>query len=182
MSIQRIRVFLFGDEALDVGQCGCRFSRQQSLHEHPRHIGLVVFLHHVLHLALANLLAVVVHQPHLGAISHIVFYGEETPVLGHIVAEDSQTRTVVHAGHAAYALVVVHRRRATRSGLADGALRTAEGAGVAGEAVEAVELHERLLCHALRSGQVWLLEDAHGVLLRVDILARDVEVFVVVVA
>ena len=82
--------------------------------------------------------------------------------------------------HAADALVVVHRRRAAGGGLADGPLGTAEGAGVAGKAVETVDLHEGTEFLPLLGGQVGFLQQPYRMLLAVDILARDVEVLVVV--
>ena len=61
-------------------------------------------------------------------------------------------------------------------------LRATERAGVAGKAIEAVQLHKRLLRHALRRRQIGFLKNAYGVLLRVDILAGDVEILIVVEA
>ena len=61
-------------------------------------------------------------------------------------------------------------------------LRATERTGVAGKAIEAVQLHKRLLRHALRRRQIGLFKNAYGVLLRVDILAGDIKVLIVVEA
>ena len=175
--VKRLWVFLLDDEALDVGHLAVDLG-----HFNAGHIGLVVLLEDLLHRSLAYPLAVVVDQVDLGALFDGVLDGQEAPLFLQVIAEDCQTGAVVDALHTAYALVVVHRRCAAGGGLADGALGAAEGAGVAGEAIEAVELHERLGFHALLAGQVGLVEQSHGVLLAVDILARDVEVFVIIVA
>ena len=175
LNIQRIRIFVFYNEALDVGHLAVDLD-----HFDARHIGLVVFLEDLLYNALSKLLSVVVDQVDFGTVLHRVLDRQEAPVLCQVVTEDGQSRTMVHAGHTADALVVVDRRGRAGGGLADGPLRAGESAGVAGETVEAVELHKRFCGHSLGGGQVGLLQQAHGVLLRIDILARDVEILVVV--
>ena len=61
-------------------------------------------------------------------------------------------------------------------------VRTAERAGIAGETIEAVDLHEGFFCHTLLGGQLGLFEQAHGMLLRVDVFTGNLEIIVVVEA
>ena len=176
--INRFRVSLFQDKAtggnqlfaVDVGGL------------HAYHMGLVVLAEHLFNHALANFLAVVVDEEDLLAFFHVIFDGQEEHVLVEVVAEDGQTWAVVDALHAADALAVIHHRHGVGRGLGDGALRAAERAGVAGEAIEAVKLYERLGKHAFLVGQVGVFQYAHRTLLRVDILSRNLEIFVIVVA
>ncbi len=177
LNTQSIQIFLLQDKAFNVGHLAVDLGDEDA-----GDVGLVVFMENLLYPTLADFTAVVVDQEDLGAVLHLVFDGEEAPVLGEVVAEDGETGAMVDAGHAADALVVVDSGSRRSGRLADGALWAGEGAGIAGETVEAVELYEGLGGHALGGGQVGTLEQAHGVLLGVDILARDVEVVVVVVA
>ena len=170
-------VILLDDKTFDVGNC-----TRVLHHLHTCQIGLVGFLHYLLNHTLANLLSVVVHQEHLGAFLHLVFDRQEADALLLVVAEDGQTGTRGDALHTANALVVVHRWGAACGGFGDCSLRAGEAAGVAGKAIQAVQLHKRLHGHTFWRGQCRFLQYADRMLLRVDILARDVQILVVVEA
>ena len=168
--MKRLRIAVFGDKALDIGQV-LRPQFSVLRYFDASHIGLVGLTQYLLYHALANLRAVVVDKIDLLAFLYLVLNGQEAPLLVKGITKYGQTWALVDALHTADTLVVVDDRRRRSGSLADCSLRTAERAGVAGKTVEAIHLYKRLELHTLGSGQVGFVEDADWMLLRVDILA-----------
>ena len=142
---------------------------------------LVRALRDLLNDTFADLLAVVIHQEDLSVLFRVVLERQEEPVLRDVVAKEGQARTVVHALHAADALVVVDLRHVVGGDFGDGALRARKRAGVAGETVEAVGHDERLL-QTVAGGTVGFLQHAHRMLLGIRVILGHGEVVVVVEA
>lgn len=178
MELERLGIILAKDKTFDIGVLDALVSGG---HLHAGEIGFIGFAYNLLDAAFAHLGAIIVDKEHLGTFGHLVFDGKETEALGDIVAENSQTGAGGDTLHAADALVVIDRRRGGSGGLGDGPLRAGEGAGIASETIEAVGLDEGFQLHAFGGGKIGFLEQANGVLLRIDILARDIEVIVVII-
>ena len=171
--VQRLGIALLEDEALHLIQV-IHLGRL-----YASHIGLVVFLENLLDDALAHLGAIVIHQEDFLALFHLIFHGQVDHILALVVAENGQTRAVVHTLHTADALVIIDDGHRRCGGLGDGTLRTCEGTGIAGEAVEAVDLHIGFQRHALIIGDAGLVEQTHRALLRVDILAGNFQIVLI---
>ena len=170
LELDGFRVSVFQDETSRI----CQFRIPHSafrIRFHAHHMGLVFLLQHLFNHAFAHGLAVVVDEEHFFAFFYVILDGQEQRVFVEVVAKDGQARTVVHALHTADALVVIDHRSGIGRSLGDGVLRAAERAGIAGEAKEAVQLHERFGLHALLGGQVGLFQNAHRMLLRINVLS-----------
>ena len=134
----RFRVAFLQDEAFDFGHHREFRPPLGVVDLHADDMRLVGLAQHLLDGAVAQNLAVVVDEVDFLAFVDIVFDGKEKRAFVEVITKDGQARTVVDALHTADALVVIHDGRSVGRSLGDGALRTAERAGVAGETVEAV--------------------------------------------
>ena len=176
LKFQRFRIPRLGNKALDVSHHTLMGKDFYSCH-----MGFVWLMENLFYQPLSYFLTIVVDQEDFNSIRHLILNGQEDELLVHIIAKDCQAWAIRNTLHTTYAFVVINCGCAGGCWLADGSLRTRETTRVAGKTIETVGLNERFHLHTLFGRQIGLLQDSDRMLLRVNILARDIEILIIII-